>query len=416
MLAWCSEDNESILWDLTTRQSIGDPITAICAGTMMFSPDGQTLAVHTFHGTVYLLDVTTRQLLGDPLTEYMSMYSDILPLSFSVDGQTLASSERAEIRLWDVATRQPMGVPLGGQHTDWVTSLAFSPNGQMLVSSSGTEIVLWDVATYQSIGDPLRENARSVAFSPDGKILVSSGSTGIVLWDVATRQPLGTLLSEGGTVSNQAFSPDGQMLALKGWDEVIFLDTSVESWKARACRAAGRNMSLNEWQQYMGSEQPYAKTCPDLPIHPDVFIQEGLQLLEAGAVISATQQFSVALQRNPIFDIAADNWNTLCRQGSLQGYAAEVLYACDQAVAQQPEDVELHDSRGVARVLTHDYAGAIEDFTFFVEHVEKSPSMYPSPSMPIDERLAQRRAWIAALERGENPFTDEVLRELRGEE
>jgi WD40 repeat protein len=411
-LAWGSVYDGIILLDMTTRQPVCDPIPA-GNHSLEFSPDGQTLAVASPNGTITLLDVATCQPLGDEFGG-SGGFSD---MALSPDGQTFALSNVARIILWDVATDNRISGSLRG-HTDWVISLVFSPDGQMLASGSQDRtIILWDVATQQPVGDPLRihkDSVNSLAFSPDGQMLASGGWEEIILWDVETRQPIGKY-QRGGSV---VFSPDGQMLALKSSGEIILLDISVDSWKARACRAAGRNMSLNEWQQYMGSEQPYAKTCPDLPIHSDVFVQEGLQLLEAGAVISATQQFSAALQQNPIFDIVPDRLNTLCLSGSLQGYADKVLFACDRMVAQVPESLDFHDSRGLARALTHDYAGAIEDFTFFVEHYAPN-SYYPSPSspsMPIDERLAQRRAWIAALERGENPLTDEVLRELRGEE
>ena len=40
------------------------------------------------------------------------------------------------------------------------------------------------------------------------------------------------------------------------WD--LFLDEQVEL----ACRAAGRNLTIEEWQQYMG-DKPYRETCPE---------------------------------------------------------------------------------------------------------------------------------------------------------
>jgi uncharacterized DUF497 family protein len=47
--------------------------------------------------------------------------------------------------------------------------------------------------------------------------------------------------------------------------------------------------------------------------------------------------------------------------------------------------------------------GAIEDFQFFVEKTEDAKAK------------AQRQRWIEALQKGENPFTEEVLKGLRGE-
>ena len=63
------------------------------------------------------------------------------------------------------------------------------------------------------------------------------------------------------------------------------------------------------------------------------------------------------------------------------------------------------DSRGLARALTGDVAGAIEDFSFYADAVQPEPRCYN-----------ERTEWIHRLEGGEVPallFDDALLAELR---
>ncbi len=77
------------------------------------------------------------------------------------------------------------------------------------------------------------------------------------------------------------------------------------------------------------------------------------------------------------------------------------MAACEQAVALAPDRGNIRDSRGLARALTGDVAGAIDDFEAFVAWTGR------------DRSRAQRQDWIVALRSGENTFTVEVLRALR---
>ncbi len=83
--------------------------------------------------------------------------------------------------------------------------------------------------------------------------------------------------------------------------------------------------------------------------------------------------------------------------------AADVMTACEQAVARAPAAHGFfRGARGVARALTDDFEGAIADFEAFVAWTTS------------DRARDQRQEWIDALGAGENPFTPELLELVRG--
>jgi hypothetical protein len=65
----------------------------------------------------------------------------------------------------------------------------------------------------------------------------------------------------------------------------------------------------------------------------------------------------------------------------------------------------LKDSRGLARALTEDCPGSIEDFRDYVAWLQNHGGS--------DYEINQRQFWISELEIGRNPFDETTLMELR---
>jgi len=63
-----------------------------------------------------------------------------------------------------------------------------------------------------------------------------------------------------------AWSPEGARLAVTSWGGSPRLyDVPVVDMMDQACPRAVRNMTEQEWAQYMG-EEPYRETCPGRPV------------------------------------------------------------------------------------------------------------------------------------------------------
>lgn len=165
--------------------------------------------------------------------------------------------------------------------------------------------------------------------------------------------------------------------------------------------------------------------APTLNLHSavDAYIIYGKALMTSENYYAANTAFSQILELKQNFDItstlSATEWNQICWHGTLSvvdvqaeraSYLAPIIAACERAVALEPDSASIRDSRGVARALTEDVLGAIEDFSFYVE--------WSKENNPTSKYIASREDWISRLKAKEAPatvFDRETLLSLRDE-
>ncbi|MGH3888191.1 MAG: LpqB family beta-propeller domain-containing protein [Pseudonocardiaceae bacterium] len=218
------------LWDVALRKRIAtlaDDTGYI--GTPVFSPDGRILATsgldRTTHsyptGKVILWDVATHRQMG-----VLSGDNPMDRIRFSPDGRIIAVADGLDISLWDVARRSRLGTLTSG-HGRGVLDLSFSPDGQTLASGGhDARLVLWDVAKRTQLAAWTRNgDVSAVAFSPDGRVLAAGDDSATIgLWDVAQRTLLHNLAGgHTSAVFDISFSPDGRRIASGGNDGRIIL-------------------------------------------------------------------------------------------------------------------------------------------------------------------------------------------------
>ena len=188
-----------------------------------YSPDG-TLAVAGSIG-IWLYDAQT----GQELDLFVGHTDRVLSVSFSPDGQTLASGSWDEtVRLWDVSSGRHLRTLTG--HTGWIDSVSFSPDGNTLASGGFDETIrLWDVSSGRHLRTLTGHTDRvlSVSFFPDGRTLASGSKDGTVhLWDVSSGRHLRTLTGHTHSVESVSFAPDGNTLASSSGREIHLWDVS----------------------------------------------------------------------------------------------------------------------------------------------------------------------------------------------
>ena len=201
------------------RETIGHPAA--------FSPDGKTLASHTFLSGTHML-VLHDAATGERVAK-KDYSGEMIALTFNADGTLLAvgtsrgistSSARdgfdaGTVTLWDMKTRKQSAIlrllgaaPFG---------LAFSPDGKALATSAAWGVSIWEVDTGKERAhlchyDRYMKSCSWLAYSPDGKILCAEGGA---FWNVDTEElwPPQRLPAIGHPKPDHiAFSPDSKTL------------------------------------------------------------------------------------------------------------------------------------------------------------------------------------------------------------
>ena len=310
-MATGSQDGKARLWNVTSGEELFRMATMKAVRDLAFSPDGSRLAGGGSDSYAYIWRVSDGKQLHRikhplPWVERV-VFSPSGEYLITVNGDGIYGVAKEEaVRLWDTDTAKELANIGQSKATD----VAFSPDGEYLAtaegSSSGSSSAhLWDTATLKEVARFEDGGPKRLAFSPDGKYLVTTGDgytarlwalpggdevlfqvkhqnrlitsafsadsayliTGSQdgtsrVWTVPGGQEVARLNNPDNNVA-VLFSPDGKYaISASTRARVWFLP--IDDPLVEACRRVERNLSLEEWRQYVGDE-PYRKICPERP-------------------------------------------------------------------------------------------------------------------------------------------------------
>jgi WD40 repeat protein len=422
--------------------------------SVQFSPDGRTIVSADTRGTIKLWN-----LKGQVLKSWKGHSDWIRVVRFSPDGQQLVTGGNdAIIKIWSLEGQELK--TLKG-HTARIQDLKFSPDGKTFVSASKDRTIkFWNLEGQElkTIEGNETADIGSIAFSPDGQVLASvSNDKKISFWNTETSdfnhlitrscdwlkdylinhpetlkdiptcqnstllaQVSATLMRHGEELAKtgDVKGAIAQFQQAKQWNPQ--LDLNAETMAQRlADRGEGERLILEgedlakadnvegaiakfQTAQKLGAELNFDPRLKAQQVAAVSLITKAEELVKQGEVKQAIANINRAKLLAPTLKISVGSWADLCWYGSLHGQSAQVMDACEKAVAfSPPAELGYHrDSRGVARAMVADRTGAIADFEAYIAWTN-------DPS-----NQSTRKRWIAALKKGKNPFTPKEIESL----
>lgn len=197
--------------------------------------------------------------------------------------------------------------------------------------------------------------------------------------------------------------PGDLELALADADQVI---NSYKDWPAAYNNRATIRMSLGGTENLALAEADLNKALALDTKLPEAYLNRAfVHFQQELPMVQVAPDLTQTLTLRPNY---APAFNMFCLGYGVEQQPELALPYCQQAVVTDPQPLFL-DSRGVTYAQLGDYQAALTDLQTYRDWLEEQQGEAWQPA------IVRRKAWIKALQTGQNPFTSAALRELRSE-
>jgi WD40 repeat protein len=205
-----------VLWDVAKQKELWVANFDDSVPTVVFAPDGKTIAMGNYDNTAKLLDTLT----GKVLKVFEGHTNYVRAVAFTPDGKMLATgSWDSTVKVWDMATGT-VRMTLDGVGN--IFSLHYSPKGQWLVAGNG-RVRIWEADTGKE------KSVFGAESGPDGWMVFADESRFIAGCHDGTIRYCNIADAEQRvvykhSVSRLAFSAKAGKLATNGGGGIEFFD------------------------------------------------------------------------------------------------------------------------------------------------------------------------------------------------
>ncbi len=317
-------DGKVLKWSLDNKNQT---LQVVYSGTdiidvLAVSPDNSWLACGSENTVIRMIPLKPNA-AGYELKGHKDKIKSLI---FSYDGKYLYSAALdGNVLKWDLAAHTSINVADGSAR---ITSIDLSTDGNHLAGiNSGGGVLVWnpenktDKFNIETTG----KNIKAIRFDPENNLLAIGDVNGTVeLWDIRMRkkisevkahdsqitdirfntklkqmatagsdkklklfnvkdpsdlsEPPVTFADNEGIVLVMEFSPDGQVIVsgeVGGSQSLRSRPTNVDYMAKYICENVSRNMTPEEWKNYVGKDIPIEKTCPgsDFKLKIDIIKQ-----------------------------------------------------------------------------------------------------------------------------------------------
>jgi len=245
-IASCADRSGVSIWNAfqpSIERTLSSGIRARYVSDLAWSPTGQELAVANSGNAVWCWRMSSQPGFWETLAvslgfrghSYTRHAKPVTALSWSPDGQMIASAEKARvfdyntgreasaIHVWNTRTNKCWLIYK--KHTHGVEGVAWAPDGSRIASCSVDRCVrIWDADDGNDLWfwRPKNITTHTLAWSPDARYLACGTEQGRVhVWDTLKERQAYTCHGHKGPVYGVAWSPDGQRIASAGYDGLV---------------------------------------------------------------------------------------------------------------------------------------------------------------------------------------------------